>query len=58
MPWIPFDSVPFLTNDLLIQTAFAPSDPIPLDAALTHGELDNGLKYFVLPNEAPANRTL
>eukprot|EP01122_Echinamoeba_exundans_P004815 TRINITY_DN15041_c0_g1_i1.p1 TRINITY_DN15041_c0_g1~~TRINITY_DN15041_c0_g1_i1.p1 ORF type:complete len:1058 (-),score=287.76 TRINITY_DN15041_c0_g1_i1:50-3223(-) len=36
--------------------SFAPSDPIPLDAALTHGELPNGLSYYLLPNENPQNK--
>ncbi len=34
----------------------APSDPIPLDPAVTVGTLDNGLRYFVRENGRPENR--
>ena len=32
------------------------SAPLPLDPAVTHGSLKNGLKYFIRPNGKPENR--
>ena len=32
------------------------SDPLPFDPAITAGELDNGLRYFIEPNAYPKDR--
>ncbi|RKX86530.1 MAG: insulinase family protein, partial [Spirochaetes bacterium] len=32
------------------------NSPIPLDPAVEHGILENGLEYFIRPNSKPENR--
>ena len=36
--------------------AWSPEDPIPPDASVTVGRLENGLRYFVQENDRPENR--
>ena len=38
------------------QAAFAPSDPLPFDAAVTRGTLPNGLTYYIRKNTRPEKR--
>jgi zinc protease len=40
------------------QPAFAPTDPLPFDAAVTRGTLPNGLTYYVRRNAKPEKRVL
>ena len=58
-------SVLSLVTSLLVATGLAAaqppaqtplSDPIPLDPAVTHGEFDNGLQYYIQANSEPENR--
>src|SRR5687768_16902581 len=37
-------------------TALALSDPMPVDAAITQGQLPNGLRYYVRANKKPEKR--
>ena len=39
-------------------TSFAPSDPLPFDAAVITGTLPNGLQYYVRRNTRPEKRVL
>ena len=36
--------------------ALSPSDPMPVDAAITQGTLPNGLRYYVRSNKKPEKR--
>ncbi|CAN5664556.1 insulinase family protein [soil metagenome] len=40
------------------QPVFAPSDPLPFDAAVTKGTLPNGLTYYIRRNARPEKRVL
>ena len=40
------------------QPAFAPSDPLPFDKAVTRGTLPNGLTYYIRKNTRPEKRVL
>lgn len=38
--------------------AQTPTTPLPLDPAVVHGKLDNGLTYYILPNHEPERRVV
>src|SRR5690554_5995749 len=38
------------------QEQIGPDTPLPLDPRLTHGVLDNGLRYYIRENRRPENR--
>jgi len=40
------------------QPAFAPSDPLPFDKAVTRGTLPNGLTYYIRRNSRPEKRVM
>src|SRR5918993_1970772 len=40
------------------QPAFAPSDPLPFDRAVTRGTLPNGLTYYIRRNTRPEKRVM
>ena len=40
------------------QPAFAPSDPLPFDTAVTRGTLPNGLTYYIRKNTRPEKRVM
>src|SRR5918993_2621809 len=40
------------------QPAFAPSDPLPFDKAVTRGTLPNGLTYYIRRNARPEKRVM
>lgn len=40
------------------QSAFAPTDPLPFDTAVTQGTLPNGLTYYIRKNTRPEKRVL
>ncbi len=38
--------------------AQTPETPLPLDPAIVHGKLENGLSYYILPNHEPEQRVV
>ena len=46
----------FVVPAMLSAQAPAPDTPLPADPAVTVGELDNGLRYYVRENDTPENR--
>jgi hypothetical protein len=48
---------PIAAQQIPAAVAFlTPSDPMPVDAAITQGTLPNGLRYYVRGNKKPEKR--
>src|SRR5687767_9340266 len=46
-----------ITMPPMVVTGKPPTDPpLPLDTRVTHGRLENGLAYYILPHKKPEKR--
>ncbi|MCX6142751.1 MAG: insulinase family protein [Ignavibacteriales bacterium] len=46
----------FAASSASAQQTLKPSDPIPIDPAITYGKFDNGLQYYIKTNKKPEKR--